>query len=63
MKKLVLTVLALTLAFSVTACGSKEEPTPESTPASTEAPAETGLALAVVPMLVAAATVVLSKKN
>ncbi len=41
MKKLVLTVLALTLAFSVTACGSKEEPTPESTPASTEAPAET----------------------
>ena len=41
MKKITLTVLALTLAFSMTACGSKEEPTPESTPASTEAPAET----------------------
>lgn len=43
MKKLVLTVLALTLAFSVTACGSKEEPTPESTeaPTATEAPVAT----------------------
>jgi len=43
MKKLVLTVLALTLAFSMTACGSKEEPTPESTeaPTATEAPAAT----------------------
>lgn len=43
MKKLVLTVLALTLAFSVTACGSKEEATKESTeaPVATEAPAET----------------------
>lgn len=41
MKKLVLTALALTLALSMTACGSKEEPTPESTPTNTEAPAET----------------------
>ena len=43
MKKLVLTVLALTLAFSMTACGSKEEPTPESTeaPTATEAPVAT----------------------
>ena len=43
MKKLVLTVLALTLAFSMTACGSKEESTPESTeaPTATEAPAAT----------------------
>ena len=43
MKKLVLTVLALTLAFSVTACGSKEEPAPEATeaPTATEAPVET----------------------
>lgn len=43
MKKLVLTVLALTLAFSMTACGSKEEPTPESTeaPTTTEAPVAT----------------------
>ncbi len=41
MKKLVLTVLALTLAFSMTACGSKEEPAPEATPAPTEAPVAT----------------------
>lgn len=43
MKKLVLTALALTLAFSMTACGSKEEPTPESTeaPTATEAPVAT----------------------
>ncbi len=41
MKKLVLTVLALTLAFSMTACGSKEEPAPEATPAPTEAPVVT----------------------
>lgn len=43
MKKLVLTALALTLAFSMTACGSKEEPTPESTeaPTTTEAPVAT----------------------
>lgn len=41
MKKLVLTVLALTLAFSVTACGNKEEPAPEATPAPTEAPVAT----------------------
>jgi len=43
MKKLVLTVFALTLAFSMTACGSKEEPTPESTeaPTATEAPVAT----------------------
>lgn len=43
MKKLVLTVLALTLAFSVTACGSKEEPAPEATetPTATEAPVAT----------------------
>lgn len=41
MKKLVLTVLALTLAFSMTACGSKEEPAPEATPVPTEAPVAT----------------------
>ena len=41
MKKLVLTVLALTLAFSMTACGSKDEPAPEATPAPTEAPVAT----------------------
>lgn len=41
MKKLVLTALALTLAFSMTACGNKEEQTPESTPAPTETPVST----------------------
>lgn len=41
MKKLVLTALALTLAFSMTACGSKDEPTPEATPTPTEAPVAT----------------------
>ena len=41
MKKLTLTVLALTLAFSMTACGNKEEQTPESSPAPTEAPVAT----------------------
>lgn len=41
MKKLVLTALALTLVLSMTACGSKDEPTPESTPAPTEAPVVT----------------------
>ncbi|MBR4084967.1 MAG: hypothetical protein IKK33_11875 [Lachnospiraceae bacterium] len=41
MKKLVLTVLALTLAFSMTACGNKEEQAPEATPNPTEAPVAT----------------------
>lgn len=42
MKKFLLTALALTLAFSVTACGKDEAPeatpTPEPTPIATEAP-------------------------
>ncbi len=45
MKKLLLSALALTLAFSVTACGKDEAPeatpTPEPTPIATEAPEAT----------------------
>ena len=43
MKKLLLTALALTLAFSMTACGGEKEPvtTPTPEPITTEAPAAT----------------------